>query len=385
MDFELTEEQRDVKNAAREFAEGEFDLEYARKCDEEHIYPIELVKKAAKEGFVGMAFPEKYGGQGLGLLETCLVGEEFARVDSTLALPALASTFGSEQIWLFGTDEQKEKYLPKVTSGEFISCGIYTEPDAGSDAASYKTSAEKDGDDYVINGTKTFITNAGQASFGALAAVTDKEAPKFSNMSIIWIDDLQNREGIKISDLGRKMGINSTSTCEIAFDNCRVPQSNLVGEEGMGFLQAMQFFDATRVPVGAMSVGMAQGAYEKALAYSKERKAFGVPIAKFEVTMFKLAEMATKIEAARNLVYKAAWKIDNETPDPALSSMAKWYGAKVGIEVCDEAIQIHGGYGYMADYDVERWYRNAKIQEIYEGTKEIEKYTIAREIIGRIK
>jgi alkylation response protein AidB-like acyl-CoA dehydrogenase len=384
MDFELTEEQQDIKNAAKEFAEGEFDLEYARKCDEEHIYPRELVRKAGKEGFIAMQFPEEYGGQEVGILEVCLVGEEFAKVDSTLTLPVIASNFGSEQVWLFGTDEQKEKYLPKIASGEIISCGMYTEPDAGSDAASYKTSAEKDGDDYVINGTKTFITNAEYADVGALAAVTDKEAPKFSNMSIIWIDDLQNREGIKISDLGRKMGINSTSTCEVAFDNCRVPQSNLLGEEGMGFMQAMQFFDTTRVPVGAMSVGMAQGAFDKALAYAKERKVFGMPVAKFEVTMFKLAEMATKIEAARNLVYKAAWKIDNETPDAALSSMAKWYAGKVGVDVCDEAIQIHGGYGYMADYDVERWYRNAKIQEIYEGTKEIEKYTIAREIIGRI-
>ncbi|VUT24094.1 MAG: putative acyl-CoA dehydrogenase [Candidatus Methanolliviera sp. GoM_oil] len=385
MDFELTEEQQDIKNAAKEFAEGEFDLEYARKCDEEHIYPRELVRKAAKEGFVAIQFPEEYGGQGVGMLDKCLVGEQFAIVDSTLTLPTLASDFGSEQIWLFGTDEQKEKYLPKIAAGESISCGMYTEPDAGSDAASYKTTAEKDGDDYVINGTKTFITNALQADVGAIAVITDEEAPKFSNMSVIWIDDLQEHEGIKISDLGRKMGINSTSTCEIAFDNCRVPQSNLVGEEGMGFLQMMQFFDTTRVPVGAMSVGMAQGAYEKALAYSKERKVFGMPVAKFEVTMFKLAEIATKIEAARNLVYKAAWKIDNGTPDAALSSMAKWYGAKVGVDVCDEAIQIHGGYGYMADYDVERWYRNAKIQEIYEGTKEIEKYTIAREIIGRIK
>jgi alkylation response protein AidB-like acyl-CoA dehydrogenase len=384
LDFRLTEEQQDIKNAAKEFAEGEFDIEYARKCDEEHIYPRELVRKAAKEGFIGMAFPEEFGGQGLGVLETSLVGEEFARVDSSLSLPILAATFGSEQILLFGSDEQKEKYLTKIAAGDYISCGMYTEPDAGSDAASYKTTAIKDGDDYVINGTKTFITNGGVANGGALCAVTDPDAPKFSNMSVIWIDDMQNKEGITISDLGRKMGINSTSTCEIAFDNCRVPQSNLVGDEGMGFMQAMMFFDTTRVGVGAMSVGMAQGAFDKALDYARQRKAFGIPIAKFEVTMFKFAEMATYIEAARNLVYKAAWLTDNDQPDPTLSSMAKWYAAKVGVYVCDEAIQIHGGYGYMAEYDVERWYRNAKIQEIYEGTKEIEKYTIGREIVGRI-
>jgi alkylation response protein AidB-like acyl-CoA dehydrogenase len=181
------------------------------------------------------------------------------------------------------------------------------------------------------------------------------------------------------------MGINGSSTCEIAFDNCRVPQSNLVGTEGNGFRQAMEFFDITRVPVGAIALANAQGAYEKALAYTKERKAFGQPVAKFEVIQFKIAEMATKLEAARNLIYKAASKIDAGKTDLILSSMAKWYACKIAVEVCDEAIQLHGGYGYMADYDIERFYRDAKIKEIYEGTKEIEKYTIARAIIGKLK
>jgi alkylation response protein AidB-like acyl-CoA dehydrogenase len=190
MDFELTEEQIDIKNAAKEFAEGEFDAEYARKCDEEHIFPREIVRKAAKNGFVGMQFPEEYGGGGLGVTEVCLVYEELCKVDSTLCEPITSANFGCEQIWIYGTDEQKEKYLPKVCSGDQISCGMYTEPDAGSDAASYKTSAEKDGDDYVINGTKTFITNGGVADVGALCAVTDKGAPRFKNMSIIWVDDL---------------------------------------------------------------------------------------------------------------------------------------------------------------------------------------------------
>jgi len=366
MDFELTEEQQDIKNAAKEFAKGEFDAEYARRCDLEHIYPRELVKKAAENGFVGMQFPEKYGGGGLGTMDVCIAYEELCKVDSTLAEPITSATFGCDQIALFGTEEQKEKYLPRVCVGDWISCGMYTEPDAGSDVASYKATAEKDGDDYVINGTKTFITNAGVADFGVMAAVTDKDAPRYKNMSIILIDDLQNKEGVKISDLGRKMGINSSSTCEVAFDNCRVPQSNLVGREGNGFYQAMTFFDITRVPVAAIALGNAEGAYEKALAYAKERKAFGIPIAKFEVTMFKFAEMATKLEAAKNLIYKAASKIDAGNPDLILSSMAKWYAGQIAVEICDEAIQIHGGYGYMADYDVERFYRDAKIKEIYE-------------------
>jgi alkylation response protein AidB-like acyl-CoA dehydrogenase len=385
MDFELTGEEKDVKNAAREFAEGEFDAEYARRCDEEHIYPRELIKKAAKEGFIGMNFPEEYGGQGLGMLDICLVAEEFFRVDSTLAIPVFTSGFGTEQVQLFGDGEQKKKYMPKIASGEWISCGAYTEPDAGSDAASITTTAEKDDDEFVLNGTKTFISNALVANFGAVSCVTDKDAPRFHNISIILVDNLQSRKDVKISDLGRKMGINSSITCEVSFDNCRVPLSNLVGKEGNGFSQAMTFFDVTRVEVGAMSLGIAQGTYERALKYIKERKQFGRSIAAFEVTQFKIAEMATKIEASRNLVYKAAWIIDKGKPDLVLSSMAKWYPSKVAVEVCDEAIQLHGGYGYMADYDIERFYRNAKIQEIYEGTKEIEKYTMARAIIGKLE
>jgi alkylation response protein AidB-like acyl-CoA dehydrogenase len=313
-----------------------------------------------------------------------LVCEEFSRVDSTLAMPILSSSFGSEQVLLFGTEEQKRKYLPKVASGEWISSGAYTEPDAGSDAAGIITTAEKSGDEFVINGTKTFISNASVANVAAVSCITDKNARKYRNMSIILVDDLQNRRGVAITDLGRKMGINSSLTCELAFNDCRVPISNLVGKEGEGFRQAMAFFDTTRVYVGAMSVGIAQGAFEKTLEYIKTRKQFGQPIAAFEVSQFKIAEMATKIEASRNLISKAACLMDEGEPDLILSSMAKWFASTVAVEVCDEAIQLHGGYGYMCDYDVERYYRNAKIQEIYEGTKEIEKYTIARGIIGRL-
>jgi Acyl-CoA dehydrogenases len=373
-----------IKNAAREFAEGEFEPKYARKCDEEHIYPRELIKKAAEHGFIGINYPIEYGGQGLGWMDEVLIREEFARIDSTLALPVLSSSFGTEQVLLFGTEEQKKRYLPHVISGDWISCGAYTEPDAGSDAASIITTAEKVGDEFVLNGTKTFITNASVAYFGAVSCITDKNAPKYRNMSIILVDDLQNRKGVAISDLGRKMGINSSLTCELTFNDCRVPASNLVGKEGAGFRQEMTFFDTTRVGVGAMSVGIAQGAYEKALAYIKTRKQFGQPIAAFEVTQFKIAEMATKIEAARNLVYKAACLMDEGNTDLILASMAKWFAARIAVEVCDEAIQLHGGYGYMHDYDVERYYRDAKIQEIYEGTKEIEKYTIARGVIGKL-
>ncbi|MDY7019007.1 MAG: acyl-CoA dehydrogenase family protein [Chloroflexota bacterium] len=384
MDFKLTETQTMLKNAAREFAEGEFDPQYGRKCDEEHIYPRELIKKAAEHGFIALSYPEEYGGQGLGWFDLALVCEEFCRADSTLAMPIMSSSFGSEQILLFGTKEQKKKYLPKIASGEWISCGAYTEPDAGSDAAGIMTTAEKAGDEYVINGTKTFISNASVAEFAAATCVTDKNAPKFRNMSVILVDDLQNRKGVSITDLGRKMGINSSLTCELTFNDCRVPASNLIGKEGEGFFQAMTFFDTTRVYVGAMSIGIAQGAFEKALAYVKVRKQFGQPIAAFQVTQFKIAEMATKIEAARNLVYKAACLIDEGKPDVILASMAKWFSARVAVEVCDEVIQLHGGYGYMHDYDVERYYRDAKIQEIYEGTKEIEKHTIARAVIGKL-
>jgi alkylation response protein AidB-like acyl-CoA dehydrogenase len=384
MDFKLTETQKMIRDGAREFAVGELKPEYGRKCDEEHIYPQELVKKAAQHGFIAPIYPEEYGGQGLGWLDFTLICEEFCKVDSTLAMPILTANFGSEQIYLFGNEEQKRKYLPKVIKGEWISCGAYTEPEAGSDAAGIQTIAEKQGDEFVINGTKTFITNASVAQFGAVSCVTDKSAPRYRNMSIIVVDDISKRKDVQISDLGRKMGINSSLTCEVAFVDCRVPVSNLVGKEGNGFRQAMTFFDVTRVMVAAVSLGIGQGAFDKALAYVKDRKQFGQPIAAFEVTQFKIAEMATKIEAARNLVYKAAWSVDTGQPDLILSSMAKWFAARTAVEVCDEAIQLHGGYGYMHDNDVERYYRDAKIQEIYEGTKEIEKYTIGRGIIGKL-
>lgn len=384
VDFELTEAQKMLSDGARKFAQGEFTAEYARKCDEEHIYPRELVKKAAEHGFVGAIFPEQYGGQGLGSLDFALICEEFCKADSTLATPVLSSGFGTEQIYLFGNEKQKVKYMPKVAAGEWISCGAYTEPEAGSDAAAIRTTAERHGDEFVINGTKTFITNAGVADFGAISCVTDKNAPRYRNMSIILVDDLRNRKDVQISDLGRKMGINSSLTGEMAFTDCRVPVSNLVGKESNGFMQAMTFFDVTRVMVGAQSLGIAQGAYDRALAYVRERKQFGQAIGAFQATQFKIAEMATKIEAARNLVYKAAWLMDKGHPDAILSAMAKWFAARIAVEVCDEAIQLHGGYGYMCDFDVERFYRDAKIQEIYEGTKEIEKYTIGRAIIGKL-
>ncbi|TET40050.1 MAG: acyl-CoA dehydrogenase [Dehalococcoidia bacterium] len=384
MDFELTEAQKMLRDGAREFARGEFSAEYARKCDEEHIYPRELVKKAGEHGFVGAIFPEEYGGQGLGWFDVALICEEFCKADSTLSAPVLSSGFGTEQIYLFGSEEQKRKYMPKIATAEWISCGAYTEPEAGSDAAAIRTTAERQGDEFVINGTKTFVTNAGVADFGAISCVTDKNAPRYRNMSIILVDDLQNRKDVQISDLGRKMGINASLTGEIAFTDCRVPVSNLVGKESNGFMQAMTFFDVTRITVAAMSTGIALGAYERTLVYIRQRKQFGQAIGAFQATQFKIAEMATKIEAARNLVYKAAWFIDKGQPDVILSSMAKWFAARIAVEVCDEAIQLHGGYGYMCDFDVERFYRDAKIQEIYEGTKEIEKYTMGRAIIGKL-
>jgi len=385
MDFRLTEEQQDIKNAAKEFAEKEFDLEYARKCDAEHIYPKELVKKVAENGFIGIYIPEEYGGGGLGQLEKVLVLEEFFRVDSTLAEPIANADFGCEQIMLYGSEEQKSKYLAKVASGEWTSSALYTEPDAGSDLASVRVSAKKDGGNWVINGTKTFATNAEYASFGLVLCRTEEESVGPKGTSMIIVDDFQGRNDISISSVGDKMGIRASSTCEVAFDNCTVPIGNLIGKEGNGFMQAMNFFDVTRVIVAAQAVGNAQGAYEKALDYVRKRRQFGVPIGTFEAIQFKIAEMATKLEAARNLVYKSAWKVDIGEPDLTLSSMAKWYASRISKEVCDDAIQLHGGYGYMAEYDVERAYRNTRIREIYEGTTEIQKYTIGRALIGKLK
>lgn len=379
--FELTPEQQDIKRAAREFAEGEI-RPIARELDEKEEFDPRLWKKAAELGFLAVFVPEEYGGAGYGYLEQCLIIEEFARVDTACAQAIESTFFGSQIILMFGSEEQKRKYLPAICGGEMRMGVAVTEPDAGSDVASISTRAEKDGDHYVISGNKMFITNANVADFLIVACVTNPEAPKkHERLSLIIVET--SRPGYESTKLKGKLSLRCSDTGEVAFKGVRVPKENLIGEEGKGFYYLMEFFNRTRLGVAAQAVGTAQGALEKAMAHVRQRHQFGRPLASFETVQHKVAEMATLTEAARSLLYRAAAKVDRGEIDPALVAMAKWYASEVAVKVADEAIQLHGGYGILEEYDVAHYWRDAKVLEIYEGTKEIEKLLIARRILGR--
>lgn len=381
MNFDLTDEQKDIIRASREFAEKEFP-QVSHECDREEKSPKHLWEKACGLGFVGVFIPETYGGAGLGYLEHCLINEEFWRVDPGIAHFILAGTFGSEMILLFGTEEQKRKYLPSLVSGKAITGAAITEPDAGSDVSSVKTTAIPDGNEFVLNGSKTFITGGTIADFLLVLCVTEPGAKsRHDRFSVIIVET--DRKGYEANKLKNKLGLRASDTAEISFSDVRVPRENLVGVAGRGFQQFMVFFDHTRLHVCAEAVGLAQGAMEQAVRHVRKREQFGKPLASFQVTQFKIAEMATRIEAGRNLYLKAAWLLDQGRVESHLISMAKWYTGETAVRVAEEALQVHGGYGFIGDYDIERFYRDCKIVEIYEGTKEVEKTIIAREILGK--
>ena len=384
MDFELSKEQQDIQKAVREFVKGEFKKELIQELLEKHEYPVKIWKKAAELGFIGIHFPEEYAGQGLGVMENILVAEELARGDSTVGACLLVADFASEIVLRFGSNEQKAKWLPKVAKGECLSCGAFTEPNHGSDITTVETTAVRDGNEWVINGSKIFITNSGPyAGFYNVLCRTDSEAkPSYRGLSVILVE--ADRRGVETQDVGKKMGLSLSFTAEVNFKDVRVPLGNLVGKEKKGFYQVLDFFDESRILVAAQALGTAQGAFDRALAYVKQREQFGKKIAQFQATQHKLADMATKIELARLITYKAAWNCDQGRIDPKLTSMAKMYAARTAVEIADEAIQLLGGYGYMLEYEVERFYRDAKITELYEGTKEIQKNTIASTILGKL-
>lgn len=381
MNFDLTDEQKDIIKAAREFAEKEFP-DLAQECDREEKAPKHLWKKACELGFVGVFIPETYGGAGLGFLEHCLINEEFWRVDPGIAMSIMSATFGGEMILLFGTEEQKKKWLPPLVQGKAITGAAITEPDAGSDVSSISTTATLEGDEYVINGTKMFITNGTNANFLQVLCITEPHAKsRHDQFSVIAVET--DRKGFEATKLKNKLGIRASDTAEISFSDVRVPKGNLVGTPGRGFQQFMSFFDHTRLHICAQAVGLAQGALEQAIKHVRERRQFGKPLASFQATQFKIAEMATRIEAGRNLYHKAAWLLDHGRVESHLISMAKWFSGETAVRVADEALQLHGGYGYIGDYNIERFYRDSKIVEIYEGTKEIEKIVIARALLGK--
>lgn len=381
MDFELTKAQRDIQKAAREFAQGEFDKELALELESKHEYPRSILRKACAAGFVGLHFPEAYGGSGYGILENALVVEEFCRRDSGIGAALMTAHFASENILRYGTEEQKQRYLPLVTSGQAISGGAFTEPGHGSDITFLATAARRDGDSWVIDGVKTFITNAGLAGFYVVLCQTEPEL-RYRGQTMFIVD--AGAAGIEIADVGSKMGIRMIPTGEVTFREVRVPAAAVLGQEGRGFYQALQFFDESRIEIAAQAVGTAQGAFDRALAYVKEREQFGRKIAQFQATQHKLADMATSIELARLITYKAAWVADRGEADTKLTAMAKYYAGRAAVEVCSEAVQLLGGYGYITEFEVERFYRDARITEIYEGTREIQKNVIAGAIVGRL-
>lgn len=379
MDFRLSSIQTDIKKAAREFAEGEFP-KVAQECDRNEKMDMGLLQKARELGFVGIWMDEQYMGMGLGFLETAMVMEEFWRVDPGLGSQIMCMAFGSEIVYLFGTKNQKERYVTSICRDGKISAVASTEPDAGSDVLAISTRAVKQDGGYLINGTKMFISNGDIADFFVTLCLTDPDAAsKTGRHSVIVIDG--HRAGVERNKIHGKLGIRAHDTAEITFNGVWVPEENLIGEEGKGFEYFMAFFNRSRSYVAAQGVGIAQGALEMALRHTKKRKVFGKLLASSEIVQVKLAEMATLTEAARNLVYKAAWKLDQGIVDPALVSMAKWYAAEVGVKVVDEALQLHGGYGYIDEYDISRFYRDAKIVEIYEGVKDVEKLVIGRHLI----
>ncbi len=380
MDFELTEELRMLEDMAYKFAQNEL-APLSHECDREEKYTPEVVKKAAENGLVGAWIPEEYGGAEAGSLGLAVITEQLSRVDMGIGLNVVAASFGSEAIYLYGTEEQKKKYLPPVCRGEMVSAGAYTEPDAGTDVAGYRTRAVKDGDDYVINGNKMFITNGTVCDFMIVQCITSPEEKPHNSFSMIIVPS--DTQGVTSTKITGKMGVRSSDTAEISFEDVRVPQENLVGEEGRGFYQLMHFFDTTRPMVAAQGLGLSQACLDASIKYSKERSVFGAPLGNFQLTQAKLTEMAIKIEALRGLVYKAAWLIDEGRPDYTLAAMAKYLSGETAVFCANAALEIHGGYGYIEEYDVQRYYRDAKILELYEGTKEAEIMTIGRFLLSK--
>ncbi|QHJ71495.1 acyl-CoA dehydrogenase [Planococcus halotolerans] len=377
MNFDLTQEQQMIKKTMKEFADkvvapGAIDRDRSKE------FPTEIFKQLSDMGMMGLPFDEKYGGAGADTTSFAIVTEELSRACASTGITYSAHiSLGGAPLNLFGTDEQKEKYLAPICSGESFGAFGLTEPNAGSDAGGTETRAVEDGDDWVINGSKVYITNASHAKHLAITAITGMVDGKKEISAIIVPTDA---DGFTIIDNYEKMGLNSSNTTELVLENVRVPKENLLGKRGDGFKQFLVTLDGGRIGIAAMAVGIAQAAFNRALAYSKERKQFGKTLSEFQITQFKLADMAMKIELARNMVYKAAWLKDQGRPFTKEASMAKLYASEISMEVANEAIQIHGGYGYMKEYEVERYMRDAKLLEIGEGTSEVQRMVIARQI-----
>ena len=380
MDFELTEEQKILRKTVRDFAEKEI-RPIAAELDEKQEFSYEIVEKMANLGIMGIPFPDKYGGGGADFISYIIAVEELARVDASSAITMCAHTsLGTSPIYYYGTEEQKQEWLPKLTSGNMLASFGLTEPDAGSDAGATKTTARLEGDTWVINGSKCFITNAGTKNSGivTITAITGKKEDGRNEIGCILVP--KGTEGYNIGSHYNKMGWRWSDTTELSFVDCRVPKENLLGERGHGLRQMLEILDGGRLSVGAMGLGGAQGAYEMALKYSKERYQFGKPICSFQVNAFKLSDMLTEIELARLLLYKATWLKDKKKPYIREAAMAKLVCSETMGRVVNQALQLHGGYGFMKEYPIERFYRDQKVLDIAEGTSEIQRIVISRTI-----
>jgi short-chain 2-methylacyl-CoA dehydrogenase len=375
VNFDLSDEHELIRRTVREFAEERI-APVAEELDREHRFPYELVADLAELGLMGIPLPEQYGGAGGDTLSYAIAVEELTRVDSSVAITVAAHTsLGTMPIFLFGTEEQKREWLPDLASGKKLAAFGLTEPGAGSDAAATRTRAELRDGSWVVNGSKIFITNAGTDLSACVTISARTGEDEISNLIVP-----NGTLGYEISAPMRKMGWRASDTRELSFRDCAVPEANLLGERGRGFQQFLEILDGGRISIAAMGLGLAQGAYELATRYAREREQFGQPIAKFQAIRFKLADMATEIEAGRHLVYKAAWLKDQKRPFAQSAAMAKLYTGELAHRVANHALQIHGGYGFMDEYEISRFYRDQKVLEIGEGTNEIQRLVIAREL-----
>ncbi len=381
MDFSLNEEQQQLRRTVREFAEGEI-APNVMEWDEASRFPSEILPQLAEMGLLGIFFPERYGGAGLGYIEYVMAIEELSRVDGSVGLLVAAhNSLCANHIYKFGTEEQKQKYLVPLAQGKKLGAWSLTEPEAGSDAAGTKTTAVRQEDGWVLNGAKTFTTNGHYADICVAMAVTD---PGKGHHGISAFIIEKGTPGFRPGKKENKLGLRASDTSEIVFTDCWIPASNLLGRQGEGFKNSLAILDGGRISIAALALGMAQGAYEAALRYAKQRKQFSRPIAEFQAIQFKLADMATQIEAARLLTYHAAWLADRgDVRFTKEASMAKLYAGEVAVRVANEAVQIHGGYGFIKDYPAEKYYRDVKLCTIGEGTSEIQRLVIARQLLGK--
>jgi alkylation response protein AidB-like acyl-CoA dehydrogenase len=378
MDFGFTSEQCQLRKTLRDFCEAEI-KPHVMEWDESQHFPIDVFKHLGKLGVLGAVFPEELGGSGYSYVDYSIVMEELARVDPSIALSVAAHvSLCSNHIYLAGSDQQKQRYLPKLASGEWIGCWSLTEPEAGSDAGGTRTKAVLDGDSWVLNGGKTFTTNAHVADVCVAMAMTDRSASAHGISAFILEKDTP---GFKVGKKENKLGMRCSPTGEVLFVDCRLPAEQLCGKRGEGFVDSLRILDGGRISIAALSVGLAQGAYEAALKYSKQRKQFSRFISEFQAIQHKLADMATEIDAARLLTLRAAWLKDSGASVNKESAMAKLYASEAAVRAANEALQIHGGYGFIKDYPVEKFYRDVKLCTIGEGTSEIQKLVIARQLL----